>query len=147
MKGRGYTSYIGFDPIRGVGVVMLANQFGATLDIPVHLLDPTVPLRAAPRTPEQLGAITLPPASLTRLIGTYVLDAPPRLRLAVTLESGQLMVEAAGVGKLLFYPRTPSTFFTTSMNAEITFVNDASGAVSGVMVKLNGVDQPGTRAD
>jgi D-alanyl-D-alanine-carboxypeptidase/D-alanyl-D-alanine-endopeptidase len=143
----GYSSYIGFDPVRGVGVVMLANQFGVTLDIPVHLLDPTIPLRAAPRTPEQLGAIELPAASLTPLIGTYVLDAPPRLRMSVTVENGQLMVEAAGVGKLPFYPRTPSTFFTTLMNAEITFVNDATGAVSRVVVKLNGVDQPGTRTD
>jgi CubicO group peptidase (beta-lactamase class C family) len=143
----GFSSYLGFDPVRGVGVVMLTNQFGVTLDIPWHLLDPKTPLRAAPRTPEQLGAIELPAEALTRLVGTYTLDAPPNLRLTVTVENRQLFVEAAGVGKLLFYARTPSNFFNTSLNAEITFVNDASGAVSGVVVTLGGVDQRGTKID
>lgn len=143
----GFSSYLGFDPVRGIGVVMLVNQFGVTLDIPVHLLDPKVPLREAPKTPAQLGAIDLPADTLTRFAGTYVLNNPPNLRLAVTIEGNQLFVEAAGVGKLPFYPRTPLNFFTTSMNAEITFVNDAGGKVAGAIVRLGGVDQNGTKVD
>jgi serine-type D-Ala-D-Ala carboxypeptidase/endopeptidase len=143
----GFSSYIGFDPARRIGVVMLANQFGVTLDIPVHLLDPTVPLRAAPPTPAQLGAVDVPAEALARVVGVYTLDAPPRLRLAVSVENRQLLVEAPGLGKLPFYARTASTFFNTSMGAEISFVNDADGSVSGLVVRMGGVDQRGTKVE
>jgi hypothetical protein len=143
----GFTSYIGFDPTRGVGVVMLANQFGVTLDIPVHLLDPTVPLRAAPPTPAQLGAVDVPAEALARVVGVYTLDAQPRLRLAVSVENGQLLVEAPGLGKLPFYARRASTFFNTSMGAEISFVNESNGSVSGLVVRMGGVDQRGTKVE
>lgn len=143
----GFSSYIGFDPVRGVGVVMLTNQAASTMDIPVHLLDPTVPLREAPKAPAQLGAITLPPESLARFVGTYVLDVPPRLRLAVTVSDDQLYVEAPGLGRLAFHPRTASRFFNVSLNAEITFVDDGTGRVSGLTVKLAGIDQPGTKVE
>jgi hypothetical protein len=46
---------------------------------------------------------------------------------------------------LPFYPRTPLNFFTTSMNAELTFINDADGSVSGVVARIGGVDQKGTK--
>lgn len=143
----GYSSYLGFDPIRGVGVVMLANQAGVTRDIPVHLLDPQVPLREASPTPEQLGAIDLPLDSLRKFIGAYVLDAPPHLRLVVTAEDAQLYVEAPGLGKLSFYPRTPVNFFNIPLRAEITFVTDANGDVSGLAVQMAGVDQTGTKVE
>lgn len=143
----GYSSYLGFDPVRGVGVIMLTNQAGTTLDIPSHLLDPGIPLREAPKTPEQLGAIELPAETLTKFIGAYVLDAPPHIRLAVTAENTQLYVEAPGFGKLPFYPRTSLNFFNITMRAEITFVTDANGEVSGVVVKLGGIDQNGTKTE
>lgn len=126
---------------------MLTNQAGTTLDIPVHLLDPTVPLREAPKTPAELGAITLPAESLSRFAGTYVLDSPPRLRFAVTVEDDQLYVNAPGLGRLAFHPRTPLQFFNISLNAQIAFVEDPSGRVSGVTVKMAGIAQAGTRID
>jgi serine-type D-Ala-D-Ala carboxypeptidase/endopeptidase len=143
----GFSAYVGFDPVRGVGVVMLTNQAATPLDIPVHLLDPTVPLREAQKTPAELGAITLPVGSLSRLVGTYVLDSPPRLRFTVTVEADQLYVDAPGLGRLAFHPRTPLQFFNVSLNAQIAFVENQGGQVSGVTVKMAGIDQAGTRID
>ena len=40
----GFRSFIGFDPLRGVGVVVLSNSATSVIDIGLHLLDPTIPL-------------------------------------------------------------------------------------------------------
>jgi CubicO group peptidase (beta-lactamase class C family) len=41
----GYHAYIGFDPVRGVGVVVLSNSSVEMNDIGFHLLDETFPLK------------------------------------------------------------------------------------------------------
>jgi serine-type D-Ala-D-Ala carboxypeptidase/endopeptidase len=42
----GYRSFIGFDPVRNVGVVVLSNGLRSMDEVGLHLLDPTVPLPA-----------------------------------------------------------------------------------------------------
>ena len=44
----GFRSFIGFDPRRDVGVVVLSNSATSVVDIGLHLIDPTIPLAPMP---------------------------------------------------------------------------------------------------
>ncbi|HEX5007149.1 MAG TPA: serine hydrolase domain-containing protein [Hyphomonadaceae bacterium] len=70
----GYRSFIGFDPARQVGVVVLSNQAISADDIGAHLLDPTLPLTPKPAPPVERAAITLPTDALAKFVGVYALD-------------------------------------------------------------------------
>jgi serine-type D-Ala-D-Ala carboxypeptidase/endopeptidase len=49
----GYSSFIGFDAEREIGVVLLANQTGVNDDIAKHLLDPMVQITVPPTSANQ----------------------------------------------------------------------------------------------
>jgi tetratricopeptide (TPR) repeat protein len=52
----GYTGFIGFDPIKRVGVVVLSNSSFQVYDIGLHLLDQSIPLDDDPPVIKSLRA-------------------------------------------------------------------------------------------
>jgi hypothetical protein len=143
----GFSSFLGFDPERKLGVVMLANQIGVSNDLPFHLLDPAVTIRQAPPTPEELGAIELSAEQLSRFEGAFVVNTPPNMRLNVTVENGMMFIETAGVGKVPFYGDSPVTAFTTFVDARITLVVDEQRSVTGLVLHMGGEDQKATKVE
>ncbi|HTK55004.1 MAG TPA: serine hydrolase domain-containing protein, partial [Gemmatimonadaceae bacterium] len=67
----GYRTFIGFEPSRKTGVVVMTNSGGAGADdIGFHILDPALPLAPKPAPPKQRTAIELKPDVLARYVGT-----------------------------------------------------------------------------
>jgi hypothetical protein len=62
--------------------------------------------------------------------------------LAVTLEGNRLMTQATGQSKVEIFASSPTDLFLKVVNAQITFVKDASGAVTGLVLHQGGRDMP-----
>ena len=58
----------------------------------------------------------------------------------VTLENGQLILQATGEAKVPLYAETETKFFPTVIPAEIEFVKDGQGKVTHLVLHRNGHD-------
>jgi CubicO group peptidase (beta-lactamase class C family) len=133
----GYHSFAGFQPARGVAVVVLANSPANIDDIGIHLLDPSTPITA-----ERPEASVARPV-LERYVGTY--ELAPQFAIEVRLRGDRLSVQATGQPEFPIFAASDSTFFLRVVPAEITFQRDPSGAVTGLVLHQNGRDMPGRK--
>ncbi len=96
----------------------------------------------APRTDQALPAapvaITVSPDVLARYVGDYQLA--PNFILTVTLEDGHLMTQATGQSKIEIFAKSETVFFPKVVEAEITFVTDATGKVDKLVLRQGGRD-------
>jgi CubicO group peptidase (beta-lactamase class C family) len=136
----GYRTFAGYEEASGLGVVVLANSAVSVDDIGMHLLDASMPL--AP-IPARRMAITLTPAVLDRLLGEY--EIAPTFTITITREGTLLYAQATGQGRLPLLAENDSTFFLTSVDAQVTFTRDAGGAVTGMVLQQNGQNIPGRK--
>lgn len=133
----GYRTFAGVEPSRKIGVVVLTNSGGAGADdIGMHLLDPSIPLAPAPAPVKQRTAITVAPAILARYVGTYQLA--PGAIVEVTLSGDTLSAQLTGQGRLRIWPESEVDFFYKEVDAQITFVYDARGTVTSLVIHQNG---------
>jgi CubicO group peptidase (beta-lactamase class C family) len=107
----------------GIATTLAAIVFGAPYDIPV-----------------ERKSITLPSATLDRYVGQYEL-APNRI-MTITNENGKLMAQATGQGKTELFAESETTFFPKVIEATLTFVKDAQGQVTGLVLRQGGRDNP-----
>lgn len=142
----GYRTFIGFNPATKMGVVVMTNTGGTGADdIGMHLLEPVVPLAPKPQPVKQRTAITLPADVLARYVGTYQLA--PNFALVVTLDGDALYARATGQGKIRLWPEAETEFFIKEVDAQISFVRDAQGTVTGLVLHQNGADIPGRKSN
>lgn len=98
-----------------------------------------VPPSALP--PKQRTAIDLPAAALPPFVGVYELGSG--LQFDVTLREGMLYVRSSAGGEpVRLWPETRTDFFVKEVDAQITFVRDASGTVTGLVLHQYGRDRP-----
>jgi CubicO group peptidase (beta-lactamase class C family) len=97
-------------------------------------------IRDATPQPSAPTAIEIDSAVLKAYEGEY--ELAPGFVLAVTLEGNRLMTQATGQGKVEIFASSPTEFFLKVVNAQITFVKDASGAVTGLVLHQGGRDMP-----
>ena len=90
--------------------------------------------------PPARTAIEVDPGTLKAYVGEY--EIAPGFVLAVTLEGSRLMTQATGQGKVEIFPSSPTEFFLKVVDAQITFVKDASGAVTQLVLHQGGRDMP-----
>lgn len=128
----GYRSFLGFDPSKKEGVVILCNTFVDNDDLGRHILDSRYPVstfqKEAPRIEIQVDA-----AVLEKYVGEYELT--PAFKIAVTREGSQLFVQASGQPRLEIYAQSEAEFFLKVVDARITFLND------GLILHQGGRDQ------
>jgi CubicO group peptidase (beta-lactamase class C family) len=137
----GYRTFIGLEPSKKIGVVVLTNTTGAGADdIGMHLLDPSVPLSPKPAPPKARTAIELPATALAAYVGVYELS--PSFSLDVKLTDGALYATPTGQQAFRLWPETERDFFLKEVDAQVTFVRDTGGAVTGLVLHQGGVDQP-----
>jgi hypothetical protein len=96
-----------------------------------------VPPSALPPRPRT--AIELPASALSPYVGVYQLG--PELQLDVTMRDGVLFVKSTGGSTVRLWAESGSDFFLKEIDAQVTFVREASGAVTGVIVHQNGRDR------
>ena len=136
----GYHTFIGFDPARSRGVVALANSSKNIDDIGLHLLDARVPLGAPPKARTE---IRINPALLDAYVGVY--ELAPSFTLTVSREGNSLFGQATGQSKFQLFPETETDFFWKVVDAQLSFVKDASGKVNQIVLHQGGANIPGKR--
>ena len=140
----GYRTFIGFEPSRKTGIIVMTNTTGAGADdIGFHLLDPALPLAPAPVPPKQRTAIDVSADVLARYVGTYQLA--PNFTLEVTLKDGALYLHPTDQATLRLWPESETNFFLKEVDAQLTFVRDAQGVVTAVVLHQNGQDATAPR--
>jgi CubicO group peptidase (beta-lactamase class C family) len=135
----GFRSFIGFDPDRGVGAVVLTNSGHGADDIGFHLINPEMPLAPVPVPPQERVEIEVGEEILETYVGEYQLA--PTFSIFVTLEGGALFAQATGQGKNPIFPESESEFFLRVVDAQLTFTKNDSGVVTGLILHQNGANQ------
>ena len=138
----GYRTFIGFDPARHAGVVVLSNSATSVDDIGMHFVDPRVPLAPAPVKVAHTE-ITLEPAVLDRYVGEY--ELAPTFHIVVTREGNGLFGQPTGQDKVQLFAEKEDSFFLKVVDAQIVFTKDSSGTVTGMVLKQNGGEVPGKK--
>jgi hypothetical protein len=88
--------------------------------------------------PAVLSAVTADPKILPQYAGTYALF--PNYDVVVTVENGQLITQATGEDNIPLLAESDTKFFTTVIPAEVEFVKDAQGKVTGLVLHQGGHD-------
>lgn len=125
----GYRSFVGFNPAKKEGVVILCNTFTDNDDLGRHILDSRYPAAAVRAAKEVL----VDPGVLESYVGTY--EMTPAFKIAVTREGSQLFVQATGQPRFEIFAESESEFFLKVVDARITFLKD------GLILHQNGMDQ------
>ncbi|HEY0320335.1 MAG TPA: serine hydrolase [Pyrinomonadaceae bacterium] len=135
----GYHSFIGFDKKKGLGVVVLSNSVTDTDDIGLHLLDSKYPLaKYEPR--RERKAIKVDPKILEAYVGQYQLA--PTIIINVTREGDKLYAQAADQPGIELLAESETEFFTTVVDAQLTFVKNEKGQVTGLILHRDGQNIP-----
>ena len=135
----GYAAFIGYDPKRRVGVVLLSNSFTMSgtvtgvSDIGLHLLDPLFPLNGPP---EEHHEVSVDPKILSGYAGRYQLTA--NMVLNLTVEDAHLMMQPTGQPKLELFPESEKDFFTKIGGIRIAFQTDGKGRATSLNLRQGG---------
>lgn len=125
----GYRSFLGYDPKKRVGVVVLTNISTAegVDDIGRQILDPS----------KARNEVAVDPKVIEGYVGRYALS--PSFILTVTRSGNHLFVQATGQPKFELFAEDARNFFLKVVDARITFENDA------LILHQNGADSPAKR--
>ena len=131
----GFRSFAGYDRKTGNGVVVLSNMVtqAGIEDIGMHLLDPSLPLRAQPEPRE---TVEIDPAILPAYAGEYLLA--PGIVVTVTTEDDRLFAQLTGQQRFEIFPESEKRFFFKVVDAQITFAEPENGAAPALMLHQNG---------
>lgn len=136
----GFRTFIGFDPAKDVGVVVLTNSGHGADDIGFHLINSGMPLTEAPA---ERVEIEVPSDILDRYVGEYALA--PEFIITVTREANSLFAQATQQGKFQVFPESETTFYYKVVDAQISFIEDDSGEIVSLILHQNGANQPATK--
>ena len=138
----GYHAFIGFSPVRRIGVVVLANASTDIDDIGMHVLDPRIPLR--PPTPVVTrDEVELGPEILDRYVGRY--ELAPQVEMTIARGGDGLTAQLTGQPAFPIFPESKTEFFLRVVEAQLRFTLDDTGEVSGLILYQNGLEIPGRR--
>jgi len=129
----GYRSFVGYQPEKKQGVVVLCNTFMDNDDRGRHILESRYPVETFQKETQ------VTPEVLERYVGEY--QFTPAFKIAVTREGARLFAQATGQPRLEVFAASKNEFFLKVVNARITFVEDGEGKVSGLTLHQNGMDQ------
>ncbi len=136
----GYHSFTGFDPATGANVLVLSNCSTEIDDIGLHVLDSNIRLRPLPPPREQ---VAVNGDVLDTYVGDYQLA--PGFFLGITRAGDALFCQATGQARFRIYPVSQTRFFVKAFEADIGFIQDEAGTVTGLILYQNGRESPGQK--
>ncbi len=142
----GYHSFAGFCTQNQTGVVVLTNSTENIDNIGFHLIDPKMPLLPFTKPPAinaKKKEIKLKEEILQAYVGKYQLA--PQFFIDVTLEAGQLYLQATNQPRFPLFASSENEFFLKVVEAQITFNRKDSEEVSGLTLFQNGGQVPGKK--
>jgi CubicO group peptidase (beta-lactamase class C family) len=125
-------------------VIVLSNVGGASPDLIARDIAAIV-FGEPYELPKERQVIQIDPAINEAYVGRYQIR--PGLILEVTTEEGRLFVQATGQEKFEIYPESKTEFFLKVVDAQITFVIDDNGAVTGLILHQAGRDIPAPKLE
>ncbi|TFG76867.1 MAG: serine hydrolase, partial [Chrysiogenales bacterium] len=138
----GYHSFVGFDVKKGMGIVVLSNSANDIDNIGLHFLDDQIPLaKIEPR--KERKAIAVQPALLDTYVGEYQLA--PNFVIAITKEGNLLFGQATGQPRFSLHPEAETEFFLNEVDAQVSFVKDATGKVTHLILHQGGQNVKGDK--
>jgi CubicO group peptidase (beta-lactamase class C family) len=138
----GYRSFIGFSPRTKMGVVVLSNTSttAGVDDIGLHVLDARLPTLQPPKAHTE---VAVDPSLFDGYVGAYQLA--PNFVLTVTREANRLFVQATGQPKFEIFAEAAKEYFLKVVDAQLSFVTNAEGRATAVMLHQNGATVTGQR--
>lgn len=127
----GYRSFVGFNPAKNEGVVLLCNTFLDNDDLSRHLLERQYPVASFQKE------VPVDAAVLERYVGEYELT--PAFKITVTRTGSRLFIQATGQPSFEIFAQSESEFFLKVVDARITFSKD------GLILHQNGTDRNAKR--
>lgn len=141
----GYGAIVAIDPQRNVGLVLLGNRTGIPGDIAMHLMDTSIPLTPPPSG--ERAEVAVPADLMASYVGVYALDAMPSFKLTVTLEGGQLHMQATGQDRFPVYPESQVKFFLKVVDAQVTFAPATASQPAHLTLYQAGANQRATKTE
>jgi len=135
----GFATQIARYPDDRVTVVVLSNIQAAPVGIIANNLSAIV-FGAAYEIPKERKEIPLDAKVMEKYVGEYQIGT--NIVVAITLENGKLMGQLGGQGKFSLLAETETDFYSKDVNAQILFIKDASGVVTGFTLKQGGGNTP-----
>lgn len=135
----GFSTYIARYPADRVTVIVLSNVEGAPSGEIANSLAAIV-FGTPYEIPAERKEIQVAAKTLEKYVGQYQLT--PQLVLNVTLEGGKLLAQISTQPKLELAAESETVFFFKTVNAQVTFVVNAQGEVTGVVFRQGGSDIP-----
>jgi CubicO group peptidase (beta-lactamase class C family) len=135
----GFSTDIVRFPTERVTVIVLSNNQGANADKIANDLS-AIAFGAPYHVPAERKAIAVAPAILDKYVGQYQLA--PNFIITVTNEDGKLMAQPTGQPRTELFAESETEFFLRVVDAQITFVKDAQGQVTRLILHQGGRDLP-----
>jgi serine-type D-Ala-D-Ala carboxypeptidase/endopeptidase len=140
----GYHGWLAISPDNGIGVVVLCNTANMRLDEFGEQVT-RIALGQKVKPPEPRKIVQVDPTRLKLYTGYFAMT--PEFGLTVTVEKGQLMVQATGQDRFPVFAASKTKFFYKVVDAEITFVCNSEGKVNKLILHQNGRDLEALRKD
>jgi CubicO group peptidase (beta-lactamase class C family) len=120
----------------GEGAVVMTNAQGGSRVADEVMRSIATVYRWPDFQPKVRTAVKVDETILETYAGTYALR--PNFDLVVTVKDGQLITQATGQGPVPILAESETKFFPTQFDAEIEFVKDDQGKVTGIVLRQGG---------
>jgi CubicO group peptidase (beta-lactamase class C family) len=112
-------------------------------DAPAEKLGPEEAQKVLAERDAKWQTAEVDPEVYEKYVGEYKL--PIGLDLVVRTDQGKIFIEGSGQPEAELYPKSETEYFLKVVNAQITFVVDEAGKVTGMILHQNGQDFPGEK--
>ena len=131
------------DPERKAGVAVLANASVPVIDIALHVLEPSIPLKnlAAMRA----TAVSVDEKTMAQYVGSYRLQR--NFDVTIRLRDGKLFAQATGQGEFELFGKSDTTFFARITPLEIVFEDVKAGKAMRFQITQGGSTRPALRIE
>ncbi len=141
---QGFTSLNSWFPDQDAYVIVLDNMQSSVVGAVAHDLA-AILFGQKYELPQVRKSISMPPKELQKFVGQYQLS--PHLVVTIGLTGEQLSVEGTGQPSLPIFPESKSEFFLKDMDAQISFVSNPEGKVTGLILHQGGQDTLGKKVN
>ena len=138
----GFNTFLAYYPDDKLTVVALSNLNGGA---PQQIVSQLAAIARGEKVelPSERKEISVAPKILQQFVGTYQLA--PKVNMMITIESGQLISQVSGQGKVPLFATSETKFFPKVVDAEIEFGKDDKGVVTHLVLHQGGRDMKASR--
>jgi len=135
----GFRSFVGFDPVKKRGIVILTNSTTGADDLGFHWLDESSPLK------EIKKPISLDPAALKEYEGVYEIN--PTFKIIISAKGKDIFLQATSQPQVSIYAEEPDHFFLKVVEAKVHFKRDANNKIEKLVLYQNGAVVEGKKVN